>query len=228
MIEDDDDFLARWSRRKKESRQGLSKTDLDAPAGETTETETAALADEPLATGEEVEAKSSDDPESPEETETKELTEEDFADVDFDALNYESDYGRFMKKGVPETIRRRALKQLYRSNPILANVDGLNDYDDDFTDAALAVEVLQTAYKVGRGYLTDDDIAELDEYGDDEDAELETEVAEAESDEPESRESESDEPANEEETADTDEAVDEESDVALVEDADDSADHDRT
>lgn len=217
MIEDDDDFLARWSRRKKDSRQGLSKTDEPPSSDAGTETETAALADEPLATGEEVEAKSSDDPDTPEETATKELTEEDFADVDFDALNYESDYGRFMKEGVPETIRRRALKQLYRSNPILANVDGLNDYDDDFTDAALAVEVLQTAYKVGRGYLTDDDIAELDEYGDDDDAELETEVAEAESDEPES-----DEPKSEEETADTDEAVDEESDVALVEDADDA------
>lgn len=223
MIEDDDDFLARWSRRKKDSRQGLSKTDEAASSDASTETETAALADEPLATGEEAEAKSSDDPDATEETATKELTEEDFADVDFDALNYESDYGRFMKEGVPETIRRRALKQLYRSNPILANVDGLNDYDDDFTDAALAVEVLQTAYKVGRGYLTDEDIAELDEYGDDDDAELETEVAEAESDEPES-----DEPKSEEETADTDEAIDEESDVALVEDADDSADHDRT
>lgn len=219
MTEDVDDFLARWSRRKKESRQGLSKADEAAAAEADSDIETAALADEPLTTGGESEAKSSDDPDASEETPAKELTEDDFADVDFDTLNYDSDYGRFMKEGVPETIRRRALKQLYRSNPILANVDGLNDYDDDFTDAALAVEVLQTAYKVGRGYLTDEDIAELeDDDGEDEDAELEAEVAEVEGDEHE----------GEEETADTEEAVDEESDVALVEEPNDSPDHDRT
>ena len=28
---------------------------------------------------------------------------------------------------------------------------------DDFTDAALAVDVLKTIHKVGRGYLTDDE-----------------------------------------------------------------------
>lgn len=187
MSEEDDDFLARWSRRKKESRQGLRKTEEAVSVEAESDAQSAALADEPVPTDEETEARSSEHPDPAEETPTEELTEEDFADVDFDALNYESDYGRFMKEGVPESIRRRALKQLYRSNPILANVDGLNDYDDDFTDAALAVEVLQTAYKVGRGYLTDEDIAELEDDDDDE-AELEAEVAEVETDEPESEE----------------------------------------
>ncbi len=217
MTEENDDFLARWSRRKKESRQGLRKTEEVASVEAGSDTQTAALADEPLPTGEETEARSSEHPDPAEETPTEKLTEEDFADVDFDALSYESDYGRFMKEGVPESIRRRALKQLYRSNPILANVDGLNDYDDDFTDAALAVEVLQTAYKVGRGYLTDEDIAELDDDDDDE-AELEAEVAEVEGDEPDS----------EDVIADSQEAIDEETDVTLVEDADDSRGHDRT
>ena len=55
---------------------------------------------------------------------------------------------------------------MWQSNPTLAVLDGLNDYDEDYTDAALAVEVLQTAYKVGRGFLTDDDI----DSGDQEDA----------------------------------------------------------
>lgn len=213
MTEDDDDFLARWSRRKKESRQELSEADEAASSDAGTETETAALAEEPLATSEETGEEPSGDPEASEETQTKELTEEDFADVDFDALNFESDYGRFMKEGVPETIRRRALKQLYRSNPVLANVDGLNDYDDDFTDAALAVEVLQTAYKVGRGYLTDEDIAELEDAdGEDETPESEVEVAEVESDGLDGDEA----------TDERQEAVDGEGDVTFVDDVDDS------
>ena len=36
---------------------------------------------------------------------------------------------------------------------MLANVDGLVDYGEDFTDAALVVENLQTAYQVGKGML---------------------------------------------------------------------------
>ena len=62
-----------------------------------------------------------------------------------------------MKQGVPEAVRRRALRMLWQSNPILANIDGLNDYDEDFTDAALAVKVLTSSYKPGLGYLTEEE-----------------------------------------------------------------------
>jgi len=83
--------------------------------------------------------------------------------VDFDALDYSSDYTRFMGKDVPEMIQRRALRALWRSDPILANVDGLNDYDDDFTDAATVVQNLVSAYKTGQGYRTDEEIAAANE-----------------------------------------------------------------
>jgi hypothetical protein len=43
------------------------------------------------------------------------------------------------------------LRRLWLSNPALANVDGLVDYGQDFTDSATVVENLQTAYQVGRG-----------------------------------------------------------------------------
>jgi hypothetical protein len=59
----------------------------------------------------------------------------------------------FMSKAVPDRIRRRALRQLFRLNPALANIDGLVDYGEDFTDAALVVENLQTTYQVGKGML---------------------------------------------------------------------------
>ena len=63
------------------------------------------------------------------------------------------DFSVFMSKTVPDRIRRRALRTLWRSNPVLANVDMLVDYGEDFTDAAMAVENIQTTYQVGKGML---------------------------------------------------------------------------
>jgi hypothetical protein len=89
-----------------------------------------------------------------------ETVPDDLVGVEVEALDYDADFTRFMQKDVPEALRKRALRQLWRSDPILANVDGLNDYDDDFTDAALAVKVLETAHKIGRGYLDDDEVGQ--------------------------------------------------------------------
>lgn len=156
MAERDDDFLRRWSRRKSESRENLPHED---PAGEgeaedgADKSEIARLADE-----------GPEDKDAEAEAETQ-LTEEDFKDFDFEALNFDSDYQQFMGKGIPEAIQRKALRKLWSSNPILANIDGLNDYDEDFTDAALAVDAIKTAYQVGRGYLTDDDLEEMSKIG---------------------------------------------------------------
>jgi hypothetical protein len=72
---------------------------------------------------------------------------------DPDTLQAGDDIRAFMAKAVPERLRRRALRQLWRLNPVLANVDGLVDYGGDFTDSALVVENLQTTYQVGKGML---------------------------------------------------------------------------
>lgn len=70
-----------------------------------------------------------------------------------DTLQQGDDFTAFMAKAVPEAIRRRALRTLWRSNPVLANVDLLVDYGEDFTDSAMVVENMQTAYQVGKGML---------------------------------------------------------------------------
>ncbi len=70
-----------------------------------------------------------------------------------DEMEMGDDFSGFMSKSVPDRLRRRALRTLWRSNPVLANVDNLVDYGEDFTDAALAVEDIQTAYQVGKGML---------------------------------------------------------------------------
>ena len=40
---------------------------------------------------------------------------------------------------------------MWLANPALANLDGLLDYGEDFTDSATVIENLQTAYQVGKG-----------------------------------------------------------------------------
>ncbi|WP_299962566.1 DUF3306 domain-containing protein [uncultured Roseobacter sp.] len=61
------------------------------------------------------------------------------------------DFAAFMTETVPRHLQNRALRQLWRSNPVLACVDGLNEYDDDYRAAMLAGGPIQTAYQVGKG-----------------------------------------------------------------------------
>ena len=72
---------------------------------------------------------------------------------DPDNISLGDDVKAFMGGAVPERLRRRALRSLWRSNPVLACVDGLNDYDEDFNSAAENVTVFKTAYQVGKGLL---------------------------------------------------------------------------
>lgn len=72
---------------------------------------------------------------------------------DPESLNAGDDFTRFLSAAVPDRIRRKALRRLWLSNPVLANLDGLVDYADDYTDSATVIENLQTAYQVGKGML---------------------------------------------------------------------------
>ncbi|MET1412450.1 DUF3306 domain-containing protein [Roseibium sp. HPY-6] len=72
---------------------------------------------------------------------------------DPDTLTKDDDFSGFLSATVPERIRRRALRRLWGMNPVLANVDGLVDYGEDYTDAAMVIDNLQTVYKIGKGML---------------------------------------------------------------------------
>jgi hypothetical protein len=125
---DDSGFASRWSQRKAAARQ-------EDPAPD----EAAKLQEE---------AAPRDDFENMEDAEI--LRELGLPDPE--SLGAGADFKAFMTGAVPGHIRSRALRQLWRSNPVLANVDGLVDYGGDFTDSATVVENLQTAYQVGRGF----------------------------------------------------------------------------
>jgi hypothetical protein len=83
---------------------------------------------------------------------------------DPDTLKPGDDFAGFMAKAVPARLRTRALRKLWVSNPVLANLDELVDYGEDFTDAATVIEDLQTAYQAGKGYVQK--AAELVDDGD--------------------------------------------------------------
>ena len=129
MAEDDAPFLSRWARRKQAVREE------DRPDEQTHRLQEAPEAAEPV---------ESHRPLTPEEVE--ELP-------DPDTLGPGSDFKAFLREGVPEELKRRALRRLWRSNPVFGILDGLNDYDLDYTDAATVVANLQTVFKVGKGVV---------------------------------------------------------------------------
>ncbi len=89
--------------------------------------------------------------------------EEVLAELDLpdpDGLKQGDDFSAFMAKAVPERLRRRALRRLWLSNPVLANLDELLDYGEDFTDAATVIADMQSVYQVGKGMVRDEDLAE--------------------------------------------------------------------
>ena len=131
MSDDNEPLLSRWSKRKlaKEvESQAVQETVADEEAVPDPEREA-----ELLANLEAAEA------------------------VDLETLNEESDLSVFMKDGVPELLKRRAMAALWRSSPVFANVDGLVDYDDDFGSPDLIMKTFQSAWQAGRGYLNNDE-----------------------------------------------------------------------
>ena len=113
----------------------------------------ARVAEEEQAQAQELEAQELAAREAEQAEKTDEEVLEELGLPDPDTLQPGDDFKAFMAKAVPDRIRRRALRKLWLSNPALANLDGLLDYGEDFTDSAKVIENLQTAYQVGKGML---------------------------------------------------------------------------
>lgn len=119
MADQKEGALSRWSRLKREAAspvdvetdEGVVEASTPAPVSPTQHDEEAPRAG--------CDAEPSIDVDS--------------ADLpDVDTLTYESDFTGFLRDGVPELVRRAALAKLWRSDPVMANLDGLNDYDEDY------------------------------------------------------------------------------------------------
>ena len=131
MSDDNEPLLSRWSKRK------LAK-------------EVEPDADQEIVTGEEAVKDPAREAELLANLEAAES-------VDLETLDENSNLSVFLKDGVPEILKRRAMAALWRSSPVFANVDGLVDYDDDFGSPDLIMKTFQSAWQVGRGYPKNDE-----------------------------------------------------------------------
>jgi len=124
MDEEDEGPLARWSRLKRRSgsarsgRRGgaapvtVANVDPGFPAASAPEGGVPAVA-------------------PGEDTPAGEDAAKDLPPID--GLDKDSDYTPFLGDGVPEKLARAAMRKLWRSDPIFAFRDGLDDYDEDFS-----------------------------------------------------------------------------------------------
>jgi putative acetyltransferase len=160
MNDEEEPFLKRWSRRKIEAKEGPDQSGaVPAPAqGDAGASDDRSEPEQARRSG----AEAGGEP-----AQKRVLTEADFADVDFEALDFNSDYSRFTAPDVPETIKNKALQKLWASDPIFTAADPFQDYQGDYTDAAVAVPAgtLKTAYRIGRGFMTDEDVAAWEKLG---------------------------------------------------------------
>ncbi len=140
-------FLTRWAVRKSEARRkvhqdtdSVSDPETPIPADEVDEDETGNIA-----AGEDGPA-------------TEKMVPADLEDVDPESLDPETtDFSRFLKEDVPERLQRAALRRLWSSDETFANLDGLNDYDEDFTPAGIAAAAADFFRRTAETLLEDDD-----------------------------------------------------------------------
>lgn len=144
MNDDETGFAARWSKRKLAAKQ-QGETENQPENG-------FAQQDKPAQ-----KAGTANQNDQQDHLAESDFDGESFDDVDFDALDETSDYTRFARVNVPAEVQQKALRKLWESDSVFETLDGLNDYDEDFTGDGLAGKALKTAYKVGRGFLSDDE-----------------------------------------------------------------------
>ena len=135
----EENFLSRWSKKKSKQKTQIenSKTKQIDPESSTETENQSSLVEENDKLNDEELLKKYNLP-NPEKIKT------------------EKSLDVFFKEGVPDRLRQIALRRVWRLNPIIRFADAeINDYHEDFTDAATVIEGMQTAYKVGKGYLSD-------------------------------------------------------------------------
>jgi hypothetical protein len=123
MAEEREGFLQRWARLKTEHREGGSN-DVPASPPEATAVDTAAPT-------------------------TKTIEPEAMPSID--DLTAESDFTAFLKEGVPEELKRLALRKLWRTDPVFANLDGLVEYGEDFGAPFRNPGAVATLFRLGQG-----------------------------------------------------------------------------
>jgi hypothetical protein len=150
MSSEDKGRLARWAHRKEAARRRRGSAATDMP-----EESAAVPATTPTPVGT---AKS--------ESEDAGQPAPDLDLPDVETLTEGSDFTVFMKDGVPAKLRRLALRKLWASDPMFNVIDEMVEYGEDYTDSAMVVEGMKSAWEAGRGYAK----KAIEEGGDEADA----------------------------------------------------------
>ena len=142
MSEESGRFLARWAKRKAAARR--ERTEYDGHHASDDRHKSSSSVEQPDASRE----LAGDDHPTP-----LEADDQTSALPDVETLGEGSDFKPFMNEGVPQGLRNQALRKLWASNPLYNHIDMLDDYCEDYTDAACVVPGLKTAYRVGKGFV---------------------------------------------------------------------------
>ena len=139
MNEKDENFLARWSKRKlsgktaetiDESKEIENFSEDDSPANYD------GIADENI-----------DD----EVTDEELLAEYELTHPE--EINDPEKLDDFFSRPVPDRLKQLAMRRMWRINPLFRFADEMVEYGEDYTDAATVVPDMKTAYQVGKGYF---------------------------------------------------------------------------
>ncbi len=125
-------FLSRWSQRKRGSA-------VEPEA----EPEQTAL------------APSQDSEASPESAWDEEQV--DTALKEIEVMKQGDDFKALLGTTVPAVVRKAALRKLWRSHPAIGFIDGLDDYNEDYTIKPGLVQQVRSAYQAGKGYVYDEE-----------------------------------------------------------------------
>ena len=145
----DEGFLARWSRLKQEDRETArarpeSETDDRPSAGKTVAARDART---PAASD-----RSTEDQPARKPIDLAELPS-------LDSLSATSDYAPFMREGVPEELRRQALRKLWMSDPVLSAPDPYDLHAFDYNIVPTFPQGLANVARAGLGMLQPEDQA---------------------------------------------------------------------
>lgn len=132
-------FLERWSQRKAKSRQDELDNSVDEDVSALAETE-ADAGEETEETSEEQALSDSELCERYELPHPEECTDPEELDG-------------FFSRPLPDRLKQLAMRRMWRINPLFKFADEMVEYGENYTDAATVIPDMQTAYKVGKGYL---------------------------------------------------------------------------
>ncbi|MEX0923200.1 MAG: DUF3306 domain-containing protein [Rhodovibrionaceae bacterium] len=130
---DEGGFFSRWSQRK---RGGAAEPEAEiAAAGDSAV---------PAETGSEAPSEWSED-----------QVQQKLGEIE--GMKQGDDFKPLLGAGIPSLVKRAALRKLWRSHPAIGFIDGLDDYNEDYTIKPGVVAQVRSAYRAGEGYVYDEE-----------------------------------------------------------------------